>query len=64
MEQEAWKVSECPSFTPRLTFFQAEQTSVSALLALLTRAIEALSFVLLLNDYHLGDLYAQYVFSW
>ncbi|KAL0951292.1 hypothetical protein HGRIS_008003 [Hohenbuehelia grisea] len=42
-EQEAWK---------------AEQRSVSQLLDLLTRTIEALSFVLLLNDYRLGDLIA------
>ncbi|KIL70918.1 hypothetical protein M378DRAFT_95691 [Amanita muscaria Koide BX008] len=40
-DQEAWK---------------AEQSSVSELLSLLTRTIEALSFVLLLNDYRLGDL--------
>ncbi|KAJ7634229.1 nucleoporin [Mycena polygramma] len=43
-EQEAWK---------------AEQTSVSELLALSTRIIEALSFVLLLNDYKLGELVAK-----
>ncbi|KAJ6519744.1 nucleoporin [Mycena sanguinolenta] len=43
-EQEAWK---------------AEQTSVSELLALATRIIEALSFVLLLNDYKLGELVAK-----
>ncbi|KAJ6575033.1 nucleoporin [Mycena capillaripes] len=43
-EQEAWK---------------AEQTSVSELLALSTRIIEALSFVLLLNDYKLGELVAR-----
>ncbi|KAF7306859.1 Nucleoporin [Mycena indigotica] len=43
-EQEAWK---------------AEQASVSELLTLATRIIEALSFVLLLNDYKLGDLVAK-----
>ncbi|KAJ7487525.1 nucleoporin [Mycena galericulata] len=43
-EQEAWK---------------AEQTSVSELLSLSTRIIEALSFVLLLNDYKLGELVAK-----
>ncbi|KAF8632618.1 hypothetical protein AX15_001820 [Amanita polypyramis BW_CC] len=43
-DQEAWK---------------AEQNSVSELLSLLTRTIEALSFVLLLNDYRLGDLIQQ-----
>ncbi|KAK7064289.1 nucleoporin [Favolaschia claudopus] len=43
-EQEAWK---------------AEQISVSELLALSTRIIEALSFVLLLNDYKLGELVAK-----
>ncbi|THV07704.1 nucleoporin [Dendrothele bispora CBS 962.96] len=41
LEQEAWK---------------AEQASVSELLSLLTRTVEALSFVLLLNDYRFGDL--------
>ncbi|KAL0578729.1 hypothetical protein V5O48_003285 [Marasmius crinis-equi] len=44
MEQDAWK---------------AEQASVSALLALLTRVIEGLSFVLLLYDYHFGDLISK-----
>ncbi|KAI6047699.1 nucleoporin [Pisolithus marmoratus] len=43
-EQEAWK---------------AEQNSVAQLLSLLTRAIEAISFVLLLNDYRLGELIAR-----
>ncbi|KAJ7092652.1 nucleoporin [Mycena epipterygia] len=43
-EQEAWK---------------AEQISVSELLSLSTRIIEALSFVLLLNDYKLGELVAK-----
>ncbi|KAJ7225588.1 nucleoporin [Mycena pura] len=43
-EQEAWK---------------AEQTSVSELSLLATRIIEALSFVLLLNDYRLGELVAK-----
>ncbi|KAF7320066.1 Nucleoporin [Mycena kentingensis (nom. inval.)] len=43
-EQEAWK---------------AEQTSVAELLMLAARTIEALSFVLLLNDYKLGDLVAK-----
>ncbi|KAG6853585.1 hypothetical protein C0991_003109 [Blastosporella zonata] len=43
-EQEAWR---------------AEQNSVSELVALLGRTIEALSFVLLLNDYMLGDLISQ-----
>ncbi|KAJ4002393.1 nucleoporin [Lentinula boryana] len=41
MEQEAWK---------------AEQASIAQLLSLMTRTIEALSFVLLLNDYHFGDI--------
>ncbi|KAF8922648.1 nucleoporin [Mucidula mucida] len=41
LEQEAWK---------------AEQTSVTELLSLLTRTIEALSFVLLLTDYNISDL--------
>ncbi|KIJ68529.1 hypothetical protein HYDPIDRAFT_82110 [Hydnomerulius pinastri MD-312] len=43
-EQEAWRV---------------EQSSVSQLQALLTRTIEAISFVLLLSDYRLGELIAQ-----
>ncbi|PFH50805.1 hypothetical protein AMATHDRAFT_75380 [Amanita thiersii Skay4041] len=43
-EQEAWK---------------AEQHSVAELLVLLTRTIEALSFILLLNDYRLGELILQ-----
>lgn len=40
-------------------FFKAEQSSVAQLQTLLTRTIEAISFVLLLNDYRLGDLIAQ-----
>ncbi|KAJ8083919.1 hypothetical protein PM082_002686 [Marasmius tenuissimus] len=44
MEQDAWK---------------AEQTSVNALLALLIRMIEGLSFVLLLYDYHFGELISK-----
>ncbi|KAL6309880.1 nucleoporin [Sparassis latifolia] len=40
-EQEAWK---------------AEQSSVSELLSLLGRTIEAISFVLLLSDHQLGDI--------
>ncbi|KAG6885845.1 hypothetical protein C0993_008808 [Termitomyces sp. T159_Od127] len=43
-EQEAWR---------------AEQNSVSEIISLLSRTIEALSFVLLLNDYMLGDLISQ-----
>ncbi|EAU93155.2 nucleoporin Nup157/170 [Coprinopsis cinerea okayama7 len=43
-DQEAWK---------------AENTSVSELQSLLSRTIEALSFVMLLNDYRLGDLIAN-----
>ncbi|OSD03533.1 nucleoporin [Trametes coccinea BRFM310] len=43
-EQEAWK---------------AEQSSVSQLLSLLGRTIEAISFLLLLNDHRLGELIAQ-----
>ncbi|KAF9244625.1 nucleoporin [Melanogaster broomeanus] len=43
-EQEAWK---------------AEQNSVAQLQALLTRTIEAISFVLLLSDYRLGELIAK-----
>ncbi|KAG7099133.1 hypothetical protein E1B28_001005 [Marasmius oreades] len=44
IEQDAWK---------------AEQTSVSALSSLLTRFIEGLSFVLLLYDYHFGELISK-----
>ncbi|TFK30342.1 nucleoporin [Coprinopsis marcescibilis] len=36
--------------------WKAENTSVSELRSLLSRTIEALSFVMLLNDYRLGDL--------
>ncbi|KAI0963698.1 hypothetical protein AcW1_000705 [Taiwanofungus camphoratus] len=43
-EQEAWK---------------AEQESVSELLSLLARTIEAISFILLLNDHRLGELIRQ-----
>lgn len=61
-EQEAWRVclphsnirKICCSHLP-----QAEQNSVSELMALLSRTIEALSFVLLLSDYRLGDLISQ-----
>jgi nuclear pore complex protein Nup155 len=44
-----------------LIFFgaKAEQSSVAQLQALLTRTIEAISFVLLLNDYKLGELIAK-----
>ena len=45
-EQEAWK---------------AEQNSVSQLLMLLARTIEAISFVLLLTDHRIGELISQYV---
>lgn len=47
----------------RLITLQAEQNSVSELTLVLTRTIEALSFILLLNDYRLGDLINQLVFS-
>ncbi|KAF8898825.1 nucleoporin [Infundibulicybe gibba] len=43
-DQEAWK---------------AEQHSVTELVSLLSRTIEALSFILLLNDYRLGELISQ-----
>ncbi|KAJ7630864.1 nucleoporin [Roridomyces roridus] len=43
-DQEAWK---------------AEQASVSELLSLATRIIEAVSFVILLNDYKIGELVAR-----
>ncbi|KAI0824272.1 nucleoporin [Trametes gibbosa] len=43
-EQEAWK---------------AEQSSVSQLLSLLSRTIEAISFLLLLSDHRLGQLISQ-----
>ncbi|KAH9857879.1 nucleoporin [Lenzites betulinus] len=43
-EQEAWK---------------AEQSSVSQLLNLLGRTIEAISFILLLSDHRLGELISQ-----
>ncbi|TBU35136.1 nucleoporin [Dichomitus squalens] len=43
-EQEAWK---------------AEQSSVAQLLSLLGRSIEAIAFILLLNDHRLGELIAH-----
>ncbi|KZT06007.1 nucleoporin [Laetiporus sulphureus 93-53] len=43
-DQEAWK---------------AEQNSVSQLISLLTRTIEAISFVLLLNDHRVGEVVKQ-----
>ena len=43
-EQEAWK---------------AEQSSISQMLSLLTRTIEAISFALLLIDHRWGDLITQ-----
>ncbi|KAF8905503.1 nucleoporin [Gymnopilus junonius] len=43
-EQEAWK---------------AEQNSVAELQTLLARSIEALSFILLLSDYHIGELISK-----
>ncbi len=42
-------------------FRQAEQSSVSQLLSLLARTIEAISFILLLSDHRLGELISQYV---
>jgi len=54
----------CLSFIREIQPFfslpQAEQNSVSELQTLLTRTIEALSFVLLLNDYRLGELITKY----
>ena len=38
-----------------------EQSSVFQLTSLLARTIEAISFVLLLNDHKLGELIKQYV---
>jgi hypothetical protein len=55
-----------PTFTfvelINLISFQAEQNSVAELQSLLTRSIEALSFVLLLSDYNLGGLVAKLVY--
>jgi hypothetical protein len=62
-EQEAWKVRSGymkPQYW-RTEYPQAEQNSVSQLQALLTRTIEAISFLLLLNDYRLGELIAKRV---
>lgn len=63
VEQEAWKVSPNVCIFRRNVNFQstmkAEQSSVAQLQALLARTIEAISFVLLLNDYRLGELIAQ-----
>jgi nuclear pore complex protein Nup155 len=46
-DQEAWK---------------AEATSVAELQSLLARTIEALAFMMLLNDYRLGELVVQSVY--
>jgi len=60
-EQEAWKVLLiCLYSSSELNYlFQAEQRSVQQLQALLNRTVEAISFVLLLNDYKLGELIAK-----
>jgi hypothetical protein len=43
----------------RFLFSQVEQISVSELMSLLARTIEALSFVLLLEDYRLDELISR-----
>jgi len=58
-EQEAWKVCQILLGKGIADFSQAEQNSVAQLQSLLTRTIEAISFVLLLNDYRLGELIAR-----
>lgn len=61
-EQEAWKVSFYAAALSDLysrPTNQAEQSSVAQLQSLLARTVEAISFVLLLNDYRLGELIAQ-----
>lgn len=62
-EQEAWKVClicSCFGLTSLVHFSaQVEQNSLSELLLLLARTIEALSFILLLDDYRLGELISQ-----
>lgn len=60
-EQEAWRVRVIAldrSFAHGV-YPQVEQTSVAHLQSLLARTIEGLSFVLLLNDYRLGELIAR-----
>jgi len=42
---------------------QAEQLSITELTNLLSRTIEGLSFVLLLNDYHFDELISKSVLS-
>jgi nuclear pore complex protein Nup155 len=61
-EQDAWKVGNFVFLhvgTDLWKMLQAEQNSVSQLLSLLARTIEAISFFLLLHDYRLGELIAQ-----
>lgn len=59
-EQEAWKVRLMGfDISILLICAQVEQNSVSELLSLLSRTIEALSFVLLLDDYRLWELISQ-----
>jgi len=45
-----------------LTVEQAEQLSITELTNLLSRTIEGLSFVLLLNDYRIDELISKSVF--
>ncbi|RDB29219.1 hypothetical protein Hypma_015604 [Hypsizygus marmoreus] len=51
--------SESTTRVPDQEAWKAEQNSIAQLLVLLSRTIEALSFVLLLSDYMLGDLISQ-----
>jgi nuclear pore complex protein Nup155 len=60
-EQEAWKVRFGVHYLSRdhSVVSLRLNSSVAQLQALLTRTIEAISFVLLLSDYRLGELIAQ-----
>lgn len=61
-DQEAWKVRDLKSLEviPPLSHYpQTEQQSVAQLQALLNRTVEAISFVLLLVDYRLGELISK-----
>lgn len=61
-EHDPWKVSVCTNFViieEVETLKQAEHTSSQQLQALLSRTIEAISFVLLLIDYNFGELVSQ-----
>ncbi|KAJ8589193.1 hypothetical protein M405DRAFT_862349 [Rhizopogon salebrosus TDB-379] len=58
VQKNLFALKEFLDKNPRL-FHSAEQNSVSQLQALLSRTTEAISFILLSNDYKLGELISQ-----